>query len=94
MKFFFETTKITEEEARANLGAGNWGVSLGPKEEGNMVAWEAPMLGNGGADKDINVLPYLLASYNTEADFDPMDGPDEILYRCGEDYYHVTITAE
>jgi hypothetical protein len=92
MNVKISTNQITCEEAHHENGTGHWGVKLGPDE---IIAWECPMLGDGGAASDNqNALAWILSCYCDTDALDPSDGPDEILYVQGDTYYITTITVE
>lgn len=92
MKVFIEIEKIEKAQATATDGTGNWGVKMGnPRSK---IAWQCPMIGNGGESGRSEALTELLAQYVNTAELDVEDGPDEIIFRNGANYYLMTITAE
>lgn len=94
MAYIIDIVKLSDEEANAAAtgdGAGNWGVSI---PDGCFVGWQCPMAGDGGDSADPSTLSDLLARYNTEADFDPSEGPDEIVFVSGGDLYLATISIQ
>lgn len=75
---------------QAHEGAGHWGVKLGPND---LLAWECPMLGDGGASSDnMNAMAWILSSYVETDNLDPADGPDEFLFIEGDTYFLATIS--
>jgi hypothetical protein len=88
----FKILKITKEEAFAQNGTGNWGVKL---IDGYTIAWECPMLGDGGLSSDPSTLSRLLACYAMADGDDPLyaeDGPDDILFQQGEEYFLMEVS--
>lgn len=90
MKFFFETTEITEEQARSGEDT-QFGLQL---EAGSVVAWDCYMLGGGGQCGSYSDLARLLSNYKAEPEFDPAEGPDEIIYTIDGKFFYLTITVE
>lgn len=88
-KLFTTIEEISQAEAYE--GTGNWGVKL---MDNDVVAYECPMLGDGGGSKDYGLIGNLLASYTNPDNLDAEDGPDEILYKIGDSYFLVSITVE
>jgi hypothetical protein len=87
-----DVTEISREEAHSETGIGYWGVKLGPNQT---IAYECPMLGDGGdALNTQEVLAWLLASYVRSDELDPDEGPDEVLFAHGGNYYLATISVE
>ena len=87
-----DITTVTYEEAHSENGCGHWGVKLGPNE---IIAYQCPMLGDGGASSENqNVLAWILSSYVETDNLDPADGPDEVLFIEGDSYFLATISVE
>ena len=87
-----DVTEITREEALAENGTGEWGVKLGNHD---VLAWECPMLGGGGASGAVSGLTDLLACYHDTDSLDAEDGPDEILYKSNDGRFMLlTISVE
>lgn len=90
MEITFTIKQITVEEATAENGYGNWGVKLNP---GELIAYQCPILGyGGGADGFTNALESILAAYATITEADAEEGPDEIIFLSGTDFYYMEVT--
>lgn len=70
---------------------GNWGVKLNPGEK---IAWQCPMLGDGGSStENHDPLGWLLASYDNQlAGGSEDEGPDEFVFIDGDGGYYVEVT--
>lgn len=87
-----DITEIDYQEAHAEHGTGHWGVKLGTQD---IIAWECPMLGDGGVStEDQDAIAWLFSQYSDESKLNPEEGPDEILFVQGDSYYLATITVE
>ena len=86
-----DITHYTREEASVPNGIGHWGVRLGPDE---VLAYECPMIGDGGASGAVSGLAHLLSNYHCIDSLDAEDGPDEILYCVGDTCTLLTISVE
>jgi hypothetical protein len=82
---------FTREETEIPNGIGYWGVKLA---EGESIAYECPMIGDGGASNDLSLLAALLSNYHCTETLDAADGPDEILYCVGDTCTLLTITIQ
>jgi len=88
MSLFTSIEKITHEQATDEQNAPRL---MG----GDVVAWKAPMSGAGaGASPFSEALPDLLALYCDEDALDVTQGPDEIIFLSGGEYYLMTITVQ
>ena len=87
--------EIEQISTLSENGEGHWGVTLSPDAN---VAWQAPMMGDGGEAQDFDVLATLLARYDSGSDFapdlDPTKGPDEILFRANGLVFLATISVD
>lgn len=88
MRYFIEIRRISEEDAFSGSDTF-WGTKL---STGEIFAWEAPMVGDGGASQEMELAAFL-AEYANPG-MDPSEGPDEAIFQTEGEYFHITITPK
>ena len=85
------TLKIEElSDSEKHQPQGNWGVQLAP---GECLAWQCPMLGDGGStSENRDAIGWLLASYDYGlAGGSEEEGPDEFIFTDGDRTFYVEV---